>query len=223
MTFKRRVNDTIEFYINFISLSNLLKLISMSKTEKILNWILTIATAIAAFVQYIISHAPKTPIILAVITINSVQAQSTRVYPIKSVIQESHPTQKSFLTINESITKVDSSIFIGPSVSFDLFSHEFKSGITSFGALPGIGYGIKYNPYHWKNAYLIGIDFFANTGIIKEQNNEPPRFFDIELVPVITVFGYAHFGVGYRWKIGLNGNQNDNTAILVSGVSIPLP
>jgi hypothetical protein len=223
MIIKRRINDAIDFRIIFLPLRHLLKFKSMSKLEKILNWTITLLTGLTVLIQYILAHLPKA--LVLVFVVSSVSAQSLRVYPCTSdiVITKTSNSHLSIAIVSIPKSIVDSTFFLAPSVNFELFTHELNSGITEFGAIPGIGYGLKWNPYKWKSAYLLGIDLFTNAGIFKPNNSEPAKYFNIECIPVLTLLGYLHIGFGYRWKLGLNGNSNEFTRILVTGVSVPLP
>lgn len=219
----RRVDDAIAINLILLPLISKFKSKHMSKLERIINWIITIATGITVLLEYILSNIPKTSIILLFMSTCIFGQVSTRSYPFSDFKTKSGPYRSIMKNQKFNISEKDSSLFFGPSINFEVYSHELSSGITDFGVLPGIGYGIKYNPYNWKFMYLIGLDLFANVGIFKPNNNEPPSHFNIQVVPVISILGFFHVGIGYRWKLGLNGNDNKKTAIFVTGASIPLP
>ena len=206
----------------------------MGQKERIINWIITILTGLTVLLQYILTHLPKSTIILLLITMPVLSQHSFRSYVFTNNVQMVPPKTppppqpsnvKKVISLNDFQTKSlkDSSLFFGPSVSCELYSHEFKSGKTNYGIMPGIGYGLKWNPYHWKFAYLLGIDLFASGGIVNQTANTSGSFFNIQIVPLVSFLGYFHIGYGYRWKLGIAGNQNENTGVLVTGASVPLP
>lgn len=201
LTIRRRVDDAIAIYIYLLPLSRIFKTNHMSKSEKILNWVVTILTALTVLAQYILTHIPKTAILLMFVLSVFVEAKcQTKTYAFR-----------------------DSTLTLSPSVGIELFSHELKTGVTTFGAMPGFGYGIKWNPYKWKSEYLLGLDLFASTGIYKPSNSVPADYYNIELVPILSILTYFHVGFGYLWKFGLNGTPNLFTSVIVTGISVPLP
>jgi hypothetical protein len=233
MIIKRRVNDAIDFHIIFLPLMRKLKSKHMSNVEKWLNRIITIATAILALLNYILAHWPKLSVIVLLFTVNSVFAQtkSYRIYPIKCTqaiwpkIKDTDPLKSSVLsTGKDSVTflQVDSSFWFGPSVSFDLYTREVKTGAQYFGLLPGIGYGAKWNPYNWKDLYLLGFDLFFDSGFINDNLVINAKYLSIQVVPVFSILKYVHLGYGYRWNYSLSGLPNRDTPILVFGASFPL-
>ena len=135
----------------------------------------------------------------------------------------------SFKTTPNSFTTKDSSIFFGPSVSFDVFQKEKATGSYTLGVIPGVGYGIKYNPFLWSNSYLVGIDLFAQAGLSGGNNlsstgqtsatNQTFQYFIVDVVPVISIMNWIHVGWGPRFKIGLNGIPNANTSTFTIGIS----
>lgn len=120
---------------------------------------------------------------------------------------------------NQFSTK-DSSIYFGPSVAFDVFEKERSSGAYTLGVIPGVGYGVKYNPFLWSNSYLVGLDLFAQAGLTGSQTDPTAaKYFVVDIVPVITVINWVHIGWGPRFKIGLNGTSNANTSLFTIGIS----
>jgi hypothetical protein len=146
------------------------------------------------------------------------QTHPLRWYPIKEPVPA---VSKSMIGLNpnEFSTK-DSTIYFGPSVAFDVFMKEKSSGSYTLGVIPGVGYGLKYNPFKWKNSYLVGLDVFAQAGL-SGQNGSANTFnyFDVDIVPVITLMNWIHVGYGPRFKIGLNGVPNANTWLFTIGIS----
>jgi len=121
------------------------------------------------------------------------------------------------LAIREAVK--DSTIYLGPSVSFDVFIKEKSTGQYKIGAIPGVGYGIKYNPFKWKKNYLIGIDLFAQADISEEIDNHSGfDYFNIDLLPVVTFFNWIGIGYGPRFKIGLDAVPNTHTTLFSIGI-----
>jgi hypothetical protein len=113
----------------------------------------------------------------------------------------------------------DSTIYLGPSVSFDLFIKEKTTGQYKIGAIPGVGYGIKYNPFKWKKNFLIGIDLFAQANLSEEDNTHSGfDYFNVDLLPVVTILNWVGIGYGPRFKIGLDGVPNTHTTLFSIGI-----
>lgn len=111
----------------------------------------------------------------------------------------------------------DSTLFFAPSVSFDVFSKEKDTGDYSLGVIPGVGYGLKWNPFKWQDNYLLGIDLFAQAALSGADNDA--KYFNIRMLPTITLLNWIHVGYGAVWKVGLNGNPNINTSVFSIGIS----
>ena len=60
-------------------------------------------------------------------------------------------------------------MYFSPSISFEAFTKEKYSGEYQIGIIPGVGYGLKYNPFKWKTDYLVGIDVLLNHLFLKEK------------------------------------------------------
>lgn len=150
----------------------------------------------------------------------SAQTHPLRWYPIKAPVATINPAAKSFGTNPNEFTTKDSTIYFGPSVAFDVFMKEKSSGNYTLGVIPGVGYGVKYNPFKWKSSYLIGLDVFAQAGLSGTNGaSNTFSYFDIDIVPVITLMNWIHVGYGPRFKVGLNGVPNANTWLFTIGIS----
>lgn len=113
----------------------------------------------------------------------------------------------------------DSTLYFGPSLSFDLFVREKSTGAYKIGAIPGIGYGIKYNPFGWKKGFLIGLDVFAQANVSEEDDTHSGYdYFNVDVIPVITILNWIGIGYGPRFKIGLDGKPSANTSLLSIGI-----
>lgn len=144
-----------------------------------------------------------------------IQAQKThswRIYPFKT--GEFVANNPKDLTI--SAETIDSTLYFGPSISLNVFQLETKTKDYKLGAVPGVGYGLKWNPYKWKNSYLFGIDAFAQADV-NEQGDS--KYFTIDFLPVITILNWVHIGYGPRFNIGLNGTKNASTGVFVLGIA----
>lgn len=145
-------------------------------------------------------------ILLTLISSFSFSQHSLRWYPFEN---------KDMKSVNCSFK--DSTLFLSPSVSFEAFTKEKYSGEYQIGIIPGIGYGLKYNPLKWETDYLVGIDIFAQSSLSK--NKEDSDYFNVRIIPTISILNWIHVGYGAVWKIGLNGNKNINTSVFTIGIS----
>jgi len=132
------------------------------------------------------------------------------------------------LTADFPVFSKDSTIWFGPSASFDVFTKEMKTGEYTIGAIPGIGYGIKWNPFNWKNHYLVGLDVYAQAALMDREtvlNNEgietpiDARYFSVKLLPAISLLNWVHVGYGPLFNIGLKDTEGYITGVFLIGVS----
>ena len=99
----------------------------------------------------------------------------------------------------------DSTIFFAPSVAFDVFYKEGYTGNYNVGVIPGVGYGIKYNPFKWKDNYLVGLDVFASGAL--DATSSSPQYFNVKILPVLTLLNWIHVGYGPEFKMGSTGTK----------------
>jgi hypothetical protein len=111
----------------------------------------------------------------------------------------------------------DSTLFLTPSIAFDVFSKENDTGEYNIGIIPGVGYGLKWNPYKWKTDYLIGIDVFAQAAL--DNSGGTAKYFNVRILPTFTLLNWIHIGYGPMWKIGVNGTSNINTSVFTLGIT----
>lgn len=219
---------TIAYKKKYLHLYQYLKIEHMSKGEKIINWIVTILTALTVMAQYILQHIPKTGIILLLFSYNLASGQSLKVYPIKKALVSSNTVEKRHVVTNHVSSNIDilqldtiyckdSTIWFSPSAGIQLFSRELKTNVNTFGVLPGLGYGIKYNPYKYKSGYLLALDVFIQAGYQIADGETYNKVYSLQIVPVASFYTYFHAGYGYRWHF----NKSGNTSILVFGFSLP--
>lgn len=145
-------------------------------------------------------------ILLLSISLFSFSQHSLRWYPFKD---------KESKSID--FSSKDSTLYLSSSVSFEAFTKEKYSGDYQIGIIPGVGYGLKYNPFKWKTDYLVGLDIFAQSSLSKTK--EDSDYFNIRIIPTISILNWIHVGYGAVWKIGLNGNKNINTSVFTIGIS----
>ena len=145
-------------------------------------------------------------ILLMLVSSLSFSQHSLRWYPFK---------EKGEKAIN--FTSKDSTLYFSPSISFEAFTKEKYSGEYQIGIIPGVGYGLKYNPFKWKTDYLVGVDVFAQSSLSKSK--EDSDYFNIRIIPTISILNWIHVGYGTVCKIGLKGNDNINTSVFTIGIS----
>jgi hypothetical protein len=161
-------------------------------------------------------------ITLISVFVGSISAQKWGcVYPLKRTVVTSQI--HSAITINaDTIKTVDDSFWFGPSIALDVFTKDNATGKYSLGVIPGVGYGIKWNPpimQKYKKNYLLGVDLFASAALDQAINPTDPSYFVVKLTPVVTILGWVHFGYGPTWNIGVNGAKNRLSSMLVIGVT----
>lgn len=122
----------------------------------------------------------------------------------------------------------DKGIFLGPSVSVELFYRENQTGAYRAGLTPGVGYGIKYSKDLSKpNNYIVALDLFVQGGFQNSEGNTTgttnSNYFNIDFLPVVS-FVNGWFGIGYgpRFKLGLNGAKDKVYTIFTFGVRRPI-
>jgi hypothetical protein len=150
--------------------------------------------------------------LIILLTFN-INAQKLHWYPFSKNVENTNVKGQ----MKVQIAFKDSTIFLAPSVAFDVFSKEKDTGEYNLGIIPGIGYGLKWNPYKWKNDYLIGVDVFAQAALNAPEGTS--KYFNVRILPTFTLLNWIHIGYGPMWKIGLNGNSNINTSVFTLGIS----
>jgi hypothetical protein len=143
------------------------------------------------------------------IPLNAQKVHPLRIYPFKTTAIN---TDKAFL--KAPTTAIDSTLFFGASVAYDVFLKELKSGDYSIGTIPGFGYGIKWNPRKnpFHTASLLSLDIFGETRLDKEIKTDNDittvaKYFNIRFLPMIGILDWVHIGYGPLFKIGVNGNK----------------
>ncbi|MEZ4891657.1 MAG: hypothetical protein R3A50_07055 [Saprospiraceae bacterium] len=117
--------------------------------------------------------------------------------------------------------KTDSTLYFGASISFDLFVRESGTGSYKIGAIPGVGYGFRWNP-KWnplKTKSVISFDLFTQANLAEEIDMHSGfDYFSIDLLPVVTFFDWIGIGYGPRFKVGLDGVPSTRTGIFSFGI-----
>lgn len=109
---------------------------------------------------------------------------------------------------------------ITPSVGFDFFIRESQSGSYKMGIIPGVGYGLKWDPGWWKTTkYFLSLDLFVQGLLSNElESHDGNDYFDVDVLPVITVIDWFGVGFGSRFKIGLENVPSKQRWIFSFGI-----
>lgn len=108
----------------------------------------------------------------------------------------------------------------GLSVGLDFFIRESKSGSYKTGIIPGVGYGIKYKPVWWKRTnHFLGLDMFVQGLLADEiETHEGHDYFNLDILPVLTLIDWIGIGYGLRIKIGLEGIPSEKCFLFSFGI-----
>jgi hypothetical protein len=154
-------------------------------------------------------------VILVVGAMINSDAQNHRIYPFNAKVES--VVNSNIMKLSVQAAFKDSTLFLAPSIAFDVFSKENDTGEYNIGIIPGIGYGLKWNPAKWKSDYLIGIDVFAQAALSTQDGNA--RYFNIRILPTFTILNWVHIGYGPMWRVGLNGTSNISTSVFTFGIT----
>jgi hypothetical protein len=106
--------------------------------------------------------------------------------------------------------KVLPMLYLAPSVGFDAFVRDNSSNEWKAGVIPGVGYGIKWRPSSYTlTQNLLALDVFMQAAMASDR-------FDIDLLPVLTVFDWVGVGFGYRWQLATTAGVSDKGGTLFS-------
>lgn len=143
--------------------------------------------------------------IISLIVFSTIKAQSKlRLYPFKSKYAEFGSTRS------------DSTFFLSPSVSFDVFVRESDTGHYKVGAIPGVGYGIRWSP---NKKPILSLDIFIQANLSEELDpNAGFEYFNIDVLPILTFFNWFGIGYGPRFKIGLENVPTKSIGIFSFGI-----
>ena len=122
---------------------------------------------------------------------------------------------------------------ISPSVSLDLYVEEMRANPfthnrrTDWQVSPGFGYGIRFNPAFLegfrdaiKAGYLLALDLFVRAFPSDEvEAMEGHDYFNIDILPTLTVLDWFSIGVGLRLKRAQHpGLESYSSALLCFGL-----
>ena len=137
------------------------------------------------------------------------------VYTVQALVLDG---QHYFIDVKEADTTNPFSFTT--SVGLDCFTRESKSGAYKVGLIPGVGYGIRYKPKWWTvTKYLLSFDIFIQ-GLLSDdlETHEGSDYFNIDILPVITLIDWFGVGFGKRIKIGLEDVPHDHRWIFSFGI-----
>jgi len=113
-------------------------------------------------------------------------------------------------------------VWFGPSVGFDVFVREGGTGQYKAGVIPGVGYGIKWGKKggaKTPDSPRISLDLFLQGALADElASHDGADYFDIDVLPVVTVVNWVSIGWGVRFKMGLNGLDGSTKSLFSFGV-----
>jgi hypothetical protein len=122
----------------------------------------------------------------------------------------------------EIIQKVrDASIWLAPSVGVDFFVRESGTGNYRAGIIPGVGYGFKWGDASDRDNLrpYAALDFFLQGALTDELSDHSGfDYFNIDVLPVFTIYNWVSVGYGWRFKIGLEGVEGVNRNIFSFGL-----
>lgn len=116
------------------------------------------------------------------------------------------------------------SLWISPSVNVDFFIYEAITEQSAIGISPGAGYGIRWRP-KWFYDFagdtfdcFLAIDFYAQMNLSKDASGNSD-FFNIDILPSLTVIDWISIGFGHRWKVKQKAElKSYDTNILSIGI-----
>lgn len=107
--------------------------------------------------------------------------------------------------------------FFGPSVGFDAFTRYQPTKEYRAGVIPGVGYGLKYRPGFWTyTPSIVALDIFAQASLVKATGSVGSDHFDVDLLPVVTLFDWISVGYGYRHQFATESGVKDSGGALFS-------
>jgi hypothetical protein len=120
--------------------------------------------------------------------------------------------------------RTNTTVWAGPSIGFDAFVRESGTGQYRTGIIPGVGYGVKWGKESPNSKPWIALDLFVQ-GAVSEENkeHEGSDYFNIDVLPVVTLFDWVSVGYGPRFKTGLGGLASDRRNLFSFGVRKATP
>ena len=197
--------------------------------RKVINWIL-------AFAKKKVTQSPKIKKVNAIYNeklnankskINSSKGFKMLIFAVVlsgltlgASAQKSHPFRiypfqdRTELNLSGTTAGIDSTVFFGAAIGYDVFVKEMKSGDYSVGTMPGFGYGIKWAP-KWNpvnTQSFLSFDVFVESKLGKDVLDELgvptiAKYFDIKVLPMVGILDWVHIGYGPLFKVGVNGSE----------------
>jgi hypothetical protein len=153
--------------------------------------------------------------------VDTVAATDTLAPRIKGITIEA----VSPLAPNRVVRKIsikNTQFWAGPSLGFDAFVRESGTGAYKTGIIPGVGYGLKWGKKPDANGNSkawLAVDLFISGAVSEEDSTHAGAdYFNIDAVPVVTVFDWVSMGWGPRFKVGLNGLGNVRRTLFSFGI-----
>jgi hypothetical protein len=156
------------------------------------------------------SSAPKILLIAVILSGMSLAGYAQKSHPFR--IYPFKVNQPTELVLGANGSKIDSTFFFGASVGTELFTKQIKSGEANFQVMPGVGYGLKWNP-KWnpiqKSKSFLSLDLFlkakqSKDELLDAETSTLGKYFDINVSPMIGVWDWFHIGFGPLFRIGTN-------------------
>jgi len=121
----------------------------------------------------------------------------------------------------------DREIWLSPSLNIDMYVEEIQTHRSKQGIIPGVGFGIRWNPKFWvqigsdlNSKSLLNLDVYVQGSMVDEIDNLSGNdYFAIDVLPAITLFDWFSIGYGYRWKRSQHDDlDNEETPLLSFGL-----
>lgn len=117
-------------------------------------------------------------------------------------------------------------LFIDFSGSINAFVIDLDTRKYQIGAIPGIGYGLKWSPAFWTlSDVFLAFDLFLSAGIVEvpELELDGLDYFDVQVLPALTFANLFTIGFGGSFGVALHKDQPNRTAkVLTIGIGTAL-
>lgn len=192
------------------------KVIEGSLWRRILNWVLeflrkkaTVSPKMKRVVQG--GFIPRFLFIGIIFSVFTLSSSAQKAHPLRIYPFEKKTVETNLLGTSAGI---DSTVFFGAAIGYDVFVKEMKTGDYSIGTMPGFGYGIKWNP-EWNPVHtqsFLSFDIFVESKLDKDVLDELEvptiaKYYDIKVLPMVGLLDWVHIGYGPLFKVGVNGSE----------------
>jgi hypothetical protein len=107
--------------------------------------------------------------------------------------------------------------WFGLSANLNLVYVNLTTRKYEMGFNPGIAYGFKWRPVWWTfTKSFLSIDMLMSATFRSFDENNDPDYFDITLVPVLTLIDTLSAGLGCSYKLALKEEAKDTLEIIFS-------